>query len=264
MSYEVAIPSHARAETLASKTLPMLADGGVDRGRVRVFVPTGQIDEYRAVLDPGTFSEIVPLDYVPGPTPDEIEAGPASVGIARNRIARWYPAGTDLLQVDDDMRGLIRRVDDQTVVDVDDIDGLVSAGFDLASRNACYLWGVYPAPNPYFMKSRVRVDHLYIGAGMFGTRLRHDPCELVVLDDKEDFERSIRFYERDGAVLRIEWVSWRTEGYAGAGGLQTVRTDPNIERSARWLASRYPGLCRLNMAKKSGKAEVRLRVARSS
>lgn len=259
--YEVAVPSHARAGTLAAKTLPMLAAGGVPRDRVTVFVPVAQVDEYRGVLDSGTYGQIEGLDYVPGPTPERIEDGPANLGIARNEIARRYPAGTDLLQIDDDMRGLIRRTGEQTVADVADVDALITAGFDLARRYDCWLWGVYPAPNPYFMKDRVRVDHLYIGGGMFGVRVRHDPCELVVLDDKEDFERSIRFYERDGAVLRIEWVSWRTEGYAGAGGLQTVRTDPNIERSARWLAARYPGLCRLNMAKKSGKAEVRLRIS---
>ena len=90
-----------------------------------------------------------------------------------------------------------------------------------------------------------------------------DDPDFVVLDDKEDFERSCRFYLHDGKVVRFENVSWMTSGYGGEGGMQSYRTEVTISEGAREMVRLFPDLATLNLSKKSGHAEVRLRDNRS-
>jgi len=61
-----------------------------------------------------------------------------------------------------------------------------------------------------------------------------------------------------GAVIRLEAYSLKTAYYSTPGGMQIDRTPERVDASARELVRRYPLLCKLNTAKKSGKTEVRL------
>jgi hypothetical protein len=125
------------------------------------------------------------------------------------------------------------------------------------------LWGIHPVPNAYFQRPKISTDLRYIAAGLYGWTSRQGDHSLdVTLEDKEDFERSILYYLADGYVTRLNWISIRTAGYHGAGGMQVTRTPERVDASARDLAARYPHLCKLNLSKKSGWAEVRLRDAR--
>jgi hypothetical protein len=112
------------------------------------------------------------------------------------------------------------------------------------------------------MKPKVRLGLSYICGGLYGVITTGRDYELVTLDDKEDFERSIRHYLADGNVVRYEDVALATKGYSGAGGLQLSRTPERVMIASRWLVATYPGLCKLNLTKKSGWAEVRLRDSR--
>lgn len=245
-----AIPSRARAHVLVEKTLPLLRRLGVPELSTNVYVAAAEEAEYRATLRNAGFGAIVCR-------------GEEGMNAQRHAIHKDPDlSGRFVIQLDDDLRDLVIRRDERTLepIDADGWAELVAAGeveLDAGAR----LWGVYPVPNAYFMKPRVRRDLCYIGGGLFGYVSR--PARAwwaVTLDDKEDFERSIRAYIA-GGVARFDYVSWRTTGYAGAGGMQTdgQRTDERIRRSAESLARRYPDLCSLNLTKKSGKAELRLR-----
>ena len=174
--------------------------------------------------------------------------------------------GDRVIQIDDDLSGLVVALDKTTARDVLDLVGLFDRAFELTAKSKAHLWGLYPARNPYFMRQRVRLDLTYIGGGLFGTIHRgttESETELVLLDDKEDFERSLRFYYRDGVVVRLESISWKTVGYAGAGGMQLTRTKRRALEGSEFLARRYTDFCKLNLTKRSGWAEVRLRDPRT-
>jgi hypothetical protein len=254
MEWRVEVPSAGRAETLARKTLPFLRRAGVPDRDVRVWVPAAERDEYR-----GLGIEVVPVDYVP--TEGDLEHGPHGLGVVRNAIADAAAPGDLVVQVDDDLDGLrefvgMRDAINADLRDWDDLPRIAERMFTAAEDAGAYLWGIYPAAT--YSRPRLRLDLCYIGGGLFGIRFRGEPdVEHVKLDDKEDFERSLRFYERDGRLLRDDGVSWRTRGYGGAGGMQLTRTPERIDASAKWLADRWPQWAALKYPK-SGKTELRL------
>ena len=268
MTYSVNIPSAGRAPTLVTKTLPMLLDGGVDPGAIRLWNPSDEEREfYLAEIARSGLPEIE-VGVVPHDPSDKsldlVGVRPVSIGLARNSIIREHSPGDNIMFFDDDLTGISRAVSPTEKVPVEDLDRFIRSGFRDADAAACTLWGVYPVPNPYFMKPRRNTKLTYIPAACFGVRVTGEDHELVVLDDKEDYERSIRHYLRDGRVLRVEDVCMGTSGYAGAGGMQISRTPDRVRLSAEWIVARWPELAKLNTGKKSGWVEVRLRDARPS
>ena len=244
--YEVAIPSVARAERITKATLPLLHHGGVPMDHVTIFVPDVESeDQYAdAVAEFGC----------------KITSG-HGIGMreARNAIARSYPEGTQLVEVDDDITAFKRAVDNKTLLSLE-------AGELHATWQKCFaqadghLWCWYPVANAFFMKGdRVRRGGLWYAVGaLFGYTVVGDDAELVYVDDKEDFERSMRFYLRDGEVVRFDGYTFVTRYYGEPGGMQLYRSKNTIEAGARRLAANYPDLCTAYM-KKSGRAEVRLK-----
>jgi hypothetical protein len=259
--WRIEVPSAGRAATLAAKTWPWLVRAGV-ADRARVWIPEAERDAYAAAVPE---ADLVPLDYEPAAGP--LDEGPYGLGVVRNAIADAASPGDLVVQVDDDLDGLreytgMKDAINARLVDVDDLVRIAERGFALAEDAGAYLWGLHPAAT--YCRPRLRLDLCYVGGGLFGVRHRGEPeVEHVKLDDKEDFERSLRFYERDGRLLRLDGVSWRTRGYGGAGGMQTTRTPERIDASAKWCAERWPQWAALKYPR-SGKTELRLADRRRS
>ena len=98
----------------------------------------------------------------------------------------------------------------------------------------------------------------YIIGFMTGV-INNKKAELRTIDDKEDYERSIKYYLKDNGLLRFNNVTCDTKCYKEPGGMQVERTKKRIHDSAVYLTKQYPELCTLNTTKKSGFTEVRLR-----
>jgi hypothetical protein len=81
------------------------------------------------------------------------------------------------------------------------------------------------------------------------------------MDDKEDFERSLQYYVKDGRVVRLDDITAKTK-YYGVGGMQEKRTEKTILEGAETLVKRYPGLCKMYIRESTGHAELRLRDTR--
>lgn len=245
MTYSIAIPSSNRALTVREKTLATLLAGGVDPGTVTLWVP----DADQAAAYAETTSDLgVDIRWGHG------------IGMreARNAIAAGYPPGTRLLQIDDDITTIQRAVDRQTLQPLTDLPAFFDHAFDVSQG---HLWCVYPVPNAFFMRpGRVRRGGLWYAEGALfgyvvtGSRAR----EVVVLDDKEDFERSCRFYTWDGEVVRFDDVTYRTKFYKEAGGMQDYRTADTVREGAQRLQRMYPHLATAYLAK-SGHWEVKLK-----
>lgn len=248
MTYRIAIPSYHRAERIGKLTLSVLRDGRVDMSRVDVWVAS---EEERAAYAP-VVAEFGANLIVHG-------LGPG-LAKTRNAIADAYPAGTQLLELDDDIRTVVQAVDKKNLIPTNEIHGWIEKGFELA---AGLLWCVYPAANAFYMNpSGYRSRGLWYAEGAwFGYTVAPEvdrAHQYVMTDHAEDFERSIRFFQHDGAVVRLDMLACRTAFWTEPGGMQDTRTDANIEAGIQHVLDAYPGFA-TRRTTAEGRPNLRLR-----
>jgi hypothetical protein len=244
----IAIPSYRRAETLRDKTLATLKEHKVPRDRIHVFVANkAEHDTYKATLDPTTYGHM-----------HIAEPGMAAV---RNYITRFFPVGKAIFNIDDDIRGFIEYSSSarRNERPLQDLAGAITEGFREARRTGYRLFGFYPVANGYFMKPGApSTDLRYIIGAVWGI-INPGKILTVTIDDKEDYLRSVMMYLLDGGVLRFNNIAPVSAYYKEPGGMQETRTMERIRTSAEAMVGAFPDLVTINLTKKSGMPEVRLR-----
>jgi hypothetical protein len=247
----IAIPSYRRAETLRDKTLAVLQAYRIPRSRIHVFVANAdEAKVYKATLDPATYGHM-----------HIAEPGMAAV---RNYITRFFPVGKAIFNMDDDIRGFIEYAEGvrRNERPLGDLAAAISAGFREARRSGYRLFGFYPVANGYFMKPGAPTTDLrYIIGSVWGI-INPGKILTVTIDDKEDYLRSVIMYILDGGVLRFNNIAPQSAYYKEPGGMQETRNMQRIEASARAMVEAFPDLVKINLTKKSGMPEVRLRDSR--
>jgi hypothetical protein len=247
IDYKIAIPSYKRAETIKNKTLTLMSQYNIDPERVTIFVANEQeYDTYHKNLSDTAFRNIV--------------IGEVGMGAIRRFMQSYYPEGTYLMQFDDDLQQILRKVDDKKFEPIENLEEeLIFKGFRACEANNAYLFGIYAAANPMFMKHKISVGLYYCIGSCWGVINRHDNSLSVTLDDKEDYERTLQHYVKDGNVVRLDNITVKSKYYTEEGGMQVERTSERILRSAENLVQRFPGLCTMYIRETTGHAELRLR-----
>ena len=240
MTYQVAIPTFRRPEGLARMTLRTLHDGGVRlASQVTVWLsdPGEQADYERAIEAEG-----LPIPVF----------RPGQPGLVPNRVAihRAYPEGTFLVQMDDDVRKLVAKAGDKTA-DVA-ASAVIGAMQTAVERTRLGLVGIYPVPNGFFMRHEITTDLRLVVGSMWACRNTHDPSliDLEFGDDKEDHERTIRWYEAEGGVARLSNVAPVTRFYKEPGGLQETRTAERVQQAVDAMCARWPHFVRPKASRK--------------
>ena len=84
---------------------------------------------------------------------------------------------------------------------------------------------------------------------------------LLTIDEKEDTERTLRYYQKYGSVIRLNYITIDTTYYKTIGGMQAEKKDRKQEalQSAIYLQSKYPLLGTLHKKKKSKHPEFKLK-----
>jgi len=250
--YVIAIPSYKRAETLRDKSLTLLKEYSIDKKKIDIFVANSEEKEiYEKTLDPNTYNKII--------------VGVPKIGPQRNFISDYYSIGKPVIEMDDDIKGFIEysargKNNEKPLSKPNGLETMIQKGFNECKKHNLRLWGIYPTPNGYFMDKKIDTDlRFIIGCfnGMFNPGTKEVKLKLEM--DKEDYERSIRFYIRDGGVIRMREYAPKTSYYTEKGGNQEFRTKKTVMDGARWIVKEFPDYASLNLTKKSGYAEVRLR-----
>jgi hypothetical protein len=150
-----------------------------------------------------------------------------------------YPADTNLLFVDDDITQ-IKMLDADKLIKVTDIDALIRQGFKQMSESGAAIWGIYPAASALYMKRQpaVTTDLRYIIGAMYGIRNSNVPT-LLFGDNQEDKERTLHYWERDKAVVRLNHVTLLTRYYA-PGGMSSETRKTETDAATQQLVSRWP------------------------
>ena len=240
-----AVPSRSRADVIEGHTLALLRRLGVSNDDIDVWVVPEQVDAYSHLgVNLRQVSDTVGLRG------------------ARNSIARGYPKGSKVIQFDDDATNAYVGWKGQELALVtpmmwDDITGFA---WDQCRLLGLGLWGSYPVCNDFFMQPYATTDLRRVSGGLFGQVLRHDDTELLVCDEKEDYERTIRYYLRDNGVLRLNWLTLRVGYMTGDGGMSEYRTVESDRAGARRIHELWPKLTRYVPARGArGTGEVDLR-----
>jgi hypothetical protein len=250
MDYQIAIPSYKRAITVKEKTLALLTKHNINPELVTIFVANDEeLKVYSETLKDTPYNKLV--------------VGEPGMGAIRRYIQKHYPEGTRVMNLDDDLQECLKKIDDKTMVPVDNLEQeVIVRGFKALEENEAYLFGVYAAANPMFMKNRIAVGLYYCIGSMWGLITRHDSDLTVLLDDKEDFERTLQHYAKDGKIVRLDDITVKSKYYTEDGGMQVTRTNDRILKSAENLVERFPGLCTMYIRETTGHAELRLRDTR--
>lgn len=247
IDYRVAIPSHNRATLLEKGTLAVLVAGGVHLDRVTVFLDEGdpQEQEYRAAAARLGFH--VATHAVKG------------INAQRRMISYFYPAGTPVVSMDDDVQGVLRATDPKTLVPVEDLHALFQHAFEITSGEGLSVWGVSAVVNPFFMRDSASTNLKFLIATLWGyfSRPGH-PVHDTVVQVKEDYEFSLRAWWYDGGAVRFNNIAVKADHYKAPGGCQDYRDAEVSRMAAETLVAMWPGLVRINQKRKSGHAEVLL------
>lgn len=248
------IPSLSRIDTLKSKSLKVLRD--VPQNQIYIFVVKEEYETYRKNIDPLI----------------NVVIGPLGLHHMRNFISLYFPEGTKMVCLDDDIAQLCIMKENVLIEDkktaaryplypLTDLTFLDDA-FKTLEETGLKFFGIYPVKNGYFMKTLpYKSTDLRFCVGTFWGCINSHDLTLHI-EEKEDFERTLLYYKRDKGVLRFNTICADTKYYKEKGGLQSRGLDrvATSKVSCTYLIATFPEYCKLYTSKKSGIHEVRLRV----
>lgn len=254
----IAIPSYKRSELLRDQTLRVLSEYNIPQNRIYVFVANKEEENIYLNVLKKHYSKV------------NIVIGELGLKEIRNFMPKYFKQGQYIFYLDDDIYALMECVNhtgnkkDNKLVPLKSLKRLINKGFRLCEKHNCALWGIYPVYNPYFMKTKEDKKYytndlkFIIGYGC-GTINDHS-CEYRHIGNKEDYERTIKYYLKYGGVIRFNNVTAKTKCYCEPGGLQSEGLKRRQEKElvgANYLLKTYPNLV-FPKKTKSQFAEVRL------
>lgn len=245
--YVIAIPTYKRPEILRDKTLAVLHAYDIEPKRIYIFVADKEEEEiYKKTLPEGHYNKIV--------------VAKKGLNNARNIINDYFPVGQQIVEADDDIRGFIEFDESKPRHEkpLVSLKRAIERGFTEAKKQGARIWGVYPSANGFFMKDTITTDLKHI-VGSFWGQINPGKEVRIHLQSKEDYERTIQFWEMDGVVVRFNNISPQTAYYKTPGGLQLQRTKETIEDEVKYLQKHHGKYIVINPNRKTGFTEIRLK-----
>jgi hypothetical protein len=245
VSWSVVVPTYDHAALIGRQTLRLVEETELAPERVWLFVADEAERERYATACPAWAERLFVAER--------------GLQNARRLAHGYFAEGERVLWLDDDLRGLRRLVSRERMEPVS-LAEVAEEGFGLCEQAGSHLWGIYPSANAFYMKPRVRADLSYCIGCFYGTLVRHEE-ELHPRfgDPKEDYERTLRYWERDGVVVRLDYVCPLTAYYRpGPNGDRLGRTLARVERNIAAIEGRWPELVRRGRTKRYGFPEMRL------
>lgn len=269
--YVIAIPSYNRPDTIKKATLKMLSEYNIPSKKIHIFVANKQQKKlYESKIDKSMYNKII--------------IGKVGVMNIRNIMSKYFAEGQWVFYIDDD----IYRVSEciyrksnldnylskkklentpknreefkkkgQVLRNLPNLDKFIRDGFKHCLEKKMRLFGVYAAYNPYFMKPTKRNDshisyNLTYIIGFFCGAINSKLAEKRTVADKEDYERSIKYYLLNGGVIRYNNIGALTKCYTEPGGMQSSghRSWERVDKSAKYLLAKYTGLTQPKNSKK--------------
>ena len=241
MDFKIAIPTYNREKTIKEKTLKTLSSYDITLKDIDIFVA----NEQQAEL------------YLKSLGDCNIVIGELGIGKQRNFIEKFYPEGTKLIQVDDDIQGFYRFIDKKTLKPLNDlVNEFFIKGFSICEKKKLKCFGYYGVFNPFFMSNKIKFDLCYILGVCFGVIVEHSEFLERTTEHGEDYEYSIRQYIKNDGLVRFENITCKTNYCTEKGGLQDTRTQENVNNGIKQILRTFPNYCKLREGKKLIKNKI--------
>ena len=248
MDWVIVIPSYNRVNTLKEKTLAVLSQYKIPKSKIYVFVANKEQETLYKELknDVG-----------------HIVVGVKGLAEVRNFIFDYFPKGKRLVFMDDDVRSLIEfdGAAKRHEQPLRSLTTVINKGFAECEKANARLWGVYPVPNGFFMKDTVTTDLRFIIGSFWGCLNPGSELKLKYGSEKEDYQRTLQFWEADGVVVRLNFVAPKTAYYKEPGGMQDDGMEARVAKQKTAVAlmmKAWPQYIKMNPRRKSGYPEILL------
>jgi len=272
--YIIAIPSYQRAETIINKTLKTLFNHQIPANLITIFLANKEeyITYSKLFQKPNNKFSSLDVKYINYLQSISMVIGEKGLKNQRNFISNFYLDKQKIVQMDDDIEGVkmlvVNKKDEKNrklwqLEDVPNLHQLIIDTFKMSIKLSAFLWGIYPIANPYFMSPKVTSELKFIVGPMFGIINRKDGSLKLSIDEKENVERTLQYFMKDKAVLRLNNVTVITKYYTNPGGMQADKDAKknrmlDAEKSAQYLHKKYPDLTKIFYRKKTNRPEIKL------
>jgi hypothetical protein len=236
-NYEIAIPSYRRHNLLVQQTIPTLKNLKADLNNITVFVANRQEKLiYDTTLE--AFGHKL-----------RVVVGVPGIGPQRQFINAYYPEGTRIFSMDDDVSGVFEKVGEKYRPTEMTLDEIVEIGYKVCEDHGARIWGINAVLNGFFMKDTATVGLRYV-CGIFHGGYAQDPVlispDRSLISSGEDFENTLRSYVTYGGVVRLDWLAPKTK-YFNNGGIQEAVGGKEARRldhakALEEICGRYPDL----------------------
>jgi len=258
-TYQIAIPTYKRYDIILNKTLKTLKILKIKKNIITLFVANQkEHDNYFNNISKNLYNKII--------------IGKKGLKNQRNFIHNYYPEGTHLVQLDDDIDNIvelsnslgIKKVSSKEyrklnkIDTIRNLDKFIKNAFKVCIKNKSYLWGVYPVANAYFMNFNTDIGLKFIVGPFWGCIVRYSKNLELTIDEKENVQRTLQYFTMDNKVIRFNNISIITKYYTNPGGMQQEKKNRKQEalKSAKYLHSKYPNITKIKLTKKSGVPEI--------
>lgn len=249
--YVVCIPSYKRSQICNEKTLKTLKKMNIPSSKIYVYLANKEEEvDYEKILDKKLYNKLV--------------VGIKGLVPQRQFIIEQWPEGKHIVFFDDDVASIDLSM--SKIFKGKTLDFFFKYAFKECKKMKSFIWGVYPVFNPFFRKQRDEMSTClnYIVGAFYGiiNRPNLKSIQLTLTKEngqKEDVERTIKYFIEDGIVLRFNKIGFETKYYGKSGGLGTFedRLKPMLEAS-KLLKKTYPEYGEIS-TKKNGMTEFRLK-----
>lgn len=234
--FEVAIPTYRRPDYI-HKTLLMFS--GIPKNRIHVLFANEEERESYS-LDAG-YNQVV--------------TAPGLVASRQKAQEEYFDEGDRVLWCNDDVRKIERKAGNgRSIARVEEV---AAEGFSLATE----LWGIYPLANGMFMRDKANTGLSFIVGCFYGIVNRRGVTYSRIVHGayKEDYERSLRYFNRFGSVARLEYFAPATTYYNAKGGYAGIRNYQDTLDNVNGLLAEFPCQVKLRTLQgASGYPEIRI------
>lgn len=224
--YVLVIPSYNRPQQLAEKTMRLILEQRVPLNLVFVFVADFEEHaRYVRVLTPLGLEE------------EHIIVGVRGIMAQRGFIVNWiidrYGALKHVVSCDDDLEGLFYKtptgfdkrggeLGKLKEVEVGGFEAWIAHAAEAMAKTSSYIWSLNTSNNSYYMRSNViGTSNGMCNGYLYGFLARQDKdLQPIFMTATEDRERSVRYFAKDGIMLRYKMYAAKTKCFKNVGGIQ--------------------------------------------